>query len=161
MVRNILFVLCLFPTREKCVLSNKKIMSLIHFPSPQPAHAPPGAPPITSGSITFRVFYGGFCDVTEKPSQLSSKMPIGGPAGAHPSKKGRQSRAKRRLSKKPLPLCGRMVIFDPAASKKAIPCENGEGEGRLASQNTWFWSHSRPQIGIPCESGEKGHFFRR
>ena len=81
------------------------------------------------------VFYDGFGDFAEKPSQLSLKMIIFDPAGAHPPKKGRHSRAKRRLGEKPSPLCGRMSIFDPAAPKKTIPFESGEGEGRFALQN--------------------------
>ena len=64
-------------------------------------------------------------------------MLIFGPAGAHLSKKGRHSRAKRRLRKKLPPLCGRMPIFDPAAPKKAIPCESGEGN----IQNPRYFTH--------------------
>ena len=116
--------------RSAFCLVKKRVFST--FPSPRVAHAPPGGPQITPGSTIFLVFSNGFCDFAEKPSQLSSKMPIGGPAGAHPSKKGRQSRAKRRLGKKPPPLSHGMSIFDPAAPQKAIPCESGEGEGRFA-----------------------------
>ena len=80
--------------------------------------------------------------LSEKLSHLSSKMPIGGLAGARPSKKGRQSRAKRRLRKKAPPLSSRMPIFDPADPKKVILLESGEGEGRFALQNRRFWTHS-------------------
>ena len=76
--------------RSAFCLVKKRVFST--FPSPRVAHAPPGGPQITPGSTIFLVFSNGFCDFAEKPSQLSSKMPIGGPAGAHPSKKGRQSR---------------------------------------------------------------------
>jgi hypothetical protein len=136
-------------------------MFFVHFPSPRPAHEPLGGPQITPGRTNFPVFYAGFCDVAEKPTQLSSKMLIGGPADAHPSKKRRQSRAKTRLCQKPSPLCGRMLIFDPAAPKKAIPCESGEVEGRLPSQNTWLGTHSRPKLAIPFESGESAYFRQR
>ena len=52
----------------------------------------------------------------------------------------------------PSPLSHRMAIFDPAAPKKAIPCESGEGEDRFASQNTRLWTHSRPEIAILPQS---------
>ena len=122
------------------------------------APAGPCAPRVTPWSTPFRVFYDGFCDFAEKPLHLSSKMSIFGPAGAHPSKKVRQSRAKRMLGKKPPPLCGGMAIFAPAAPKNGIPYESAKGEGRFASQNTWFWSHSRPKVAIPCESGQPAFF---
>jgi len=88
-------------------------------------------------------------------------MPIGGPAGARPSKKGRQSRAKRRVRKRPSPLSSRMPICDPADPKKVILLESGEGEGRFASQNTRLWTHSRPKVVIPFESGESAYRFQR
>ena len=126
-------VLCLsFSNEARSAFSfvKKRVFSTV--PSPRVAHAPPGGPQITPGCTIFLVFPKGFCDFSEKPSPLSSKMPIGGPAGAHPSKKGRQSRAKRRLSKKHPALYGRMTIFDAAAPKKVIPCERGEGDSRFA-----------------------------
>ena len=86
-------VLCLsFSNEARSAFSfvKKRVFSTV--PSPRVAHAPPGGPQITPGCTIFLIFSKGFCDFAEKPSQLSSKMPIGGPAGAHPSKKGRQSR---------------------------------------------------------------------
>jgi hypothetical protein len=154
------FVCVFFQQVKKCVLSGKKHVFCTFCHAPAGPCAPRGLQ-ITPGSTTFPVFYDGFCDFAEKPSQLSSKMPIFGPAGAYPSKKVRHSRAKRRLRKKPPPLSHGMHIFDPAAPKKAIPCESGEGEGRFASQNTWFWTHSRPKMAIPSESGESVNFFQR
>ena len=98
-------VLCLsFSNEARSVFSfvKKRVFSTV--PSPRVAHAPPGGPQITPVCTIFLVFRKGSCVFSEKPSPLSSKMPIGGPAGAHPSKKGRQSRAKWRLEKKPPPL---------------------------------------------------------
>ena len=110
-------VLCLsFSNEARSAFSfvKKRVFSTV--PSPRVAHAPPGGPQMTPVCSIFLVFRKGFCDFSEKPSPLSSRMPIFGTAGAHPSKKGRQSRAKWRLAKKPPPLSYGMSIFDPAAS---------------------------------------------
>ena len=40
----------------------------------------------------------------------------------------------------------------------AISYESGEGEARFASQNTYLWTHSRPKMAIPYESGESAFF---
>ena len=86
-------VLCLsFSNEARSAFSfvKKRVFSTV--PSPRVAHAPPGGPQITPVCSIFLVFSKGSCDFAEKPLPLSSKMPIGGPAGAHPAKKGRQSR---------------------------------------------------------------------
>jgi len=83
---------------------------------------------MTKSSIWLQSGFG----LSEELSYLSSKMAIGGLAGACPSKKGWHSRAKWRVRKKPSSLSSRMSIFDPADPKKVILLESGEGEGRFA-----------------------------
>ena len=102
-------------------------------PQPGAAPAPPGGSLNDPWGHVFRVFYDGVCDLAEKPSHLSSEMAICGSAGAYLSKNGRPSRAKCMRRKNMHPLCARIVIFAPTASKKVVPCERGEVEGRFAS----------------------------
>ena len=119
-------------------------MLFVDVSFPQLAHGPlnPPPPPLPLKMGKLNVWLQSGVGLSEQLSHLSSKMPIGGLAGARPSKKGRHSRAKRRLRKTPPPLSSRMSIFDPADPKKAILLESGEGQGRFALQNRVFWTHS-------------------
>ena len=54
----------------------------------------------------------------------------------------------------PSSLCNAITVFSSRCPEIAIPRERGEGEGRFASQNIWFWTRPRPKLTISCESGE-------
>ena len=127
------FLVVPFSNTSKSGFSLVKSVLFVDVPSPQLAHGPlypPPRPPqkMRKSSIWLQSGVG----LSDNFSHLSSKMAIGGLAGARPSKKGRHSRAKRRVRKKPSPLSSRMSIFDPADPKKVILLESGEGEGRFA-----------------------------
>ena len=81
-------VLCLsFSNEARSAFSfvKKRVFSTV--PSPRVAHAPPGGPQMTPVCSIFLVFRKGFCDFSEKPSPLSSRMPILAPPVRTPLKK--------------------------------------------------------------------------